>query len=110
MINFAFTEEQESFRIELARYARSRLLPAYRARAASTEFPWDAHKELAEMGVLGIGLPEEFGGTGVSPDDPVTLGLVTETLAYGDVNVAAAPVQSGLVAAQLAEGGSREAC
>jgi cyclohexanecarboxyl-CoA dehydrogenase len=33
--------------------------------------------------------------------------MATETLAYGDVNVAAAPVQSGLVAAQLAEGGSR---
>ena len=43
---------------------------------------------LAGLGVLGIGLPEEFGGTGSSPDDPVTLGLVTETLAYGDVNVA----------------------
>lgn len=110
MVSFAFTDEQEAYRVELARYARTRLLPAYRDRAASTDFPWDAHKELAGLGVLGIGLPEEFGGTGVSPDDPVTLGLVTETLAYGDVNVAAAPVQSGLVAAQLAEGGSREVC
>jgi hypothetical protein len=34
--------------------------------------------------------------------DPITLGLATEALAYGDVNVAAAPVQVGLVAAQLA--------
>jgi cyclohexanecarboxyl-CoA dehydrogenase len=110
MLSFAFTDEQEAYRAELARYARTRLLPAYRDRAASTDFPWDAHKELAGLGVLGIGLPEEFGGTGVHPDDPVTLGLVTETLAYGDVNVAAAPVQSGLVAAQLAEGGSREVC
>ena len=107
MLSFAFTEEQEAYRVELARYARTRLLPAYRDRAAKAEFPWDAHKELAGLGVLGIGLPEEFGGTGVNPDDPVTLGLATETLAYGDANVAAAPVQSGLVAAQLAEGGSR---
>lgn len=110
MLSFAFTEEQEAYRAELARYARTRLLPAYRDRAATTDFPWDAHKELAGLGVLGIGLPEEFGGTGSHPDDPITLGLVTETLAYGDVNVAAAPVQSGLVAAQLAEGGSREVC
>jgi cyclohexanecarboxyl-CoA dehydrogenase len=107
MLSFAFTEEQLAYRAELARYARTRLLPRYRDRAAVAEFPWDAHKELAALGVLGIGLPEEFGGTGVSPDDPVTLGLATETLAYGDANVAAAPVQSGLVAAQLAEGGSR---
>ncbi|WP_028934867.1 acyl-CoA dehydrogenase family protein [Pseudonocardia spinosispora] len=107
MLSFALTDEQEAYRVELARYARTKLLPAYRDRAASTEFPWDAHKELAALGVLGIGLPEEFGGTGTSPDDPVTLGMITETLAYGDVNVAAAPVQSGLVAAQLGEGGSR---
>ncbi|GAA5174279.1 acyl-CoA dehydrogenase family protein [Pseudonocardia eucalypti] len=107
---FGFTEEQEAFRVELDRYARTRLLPAYRDRAAKAEFPWEAHKELAGLGVLGIGLPEEFGGAGVSPEDPVTLGMVAETLAYGDVNVAAAPVQSGLVAAQLAEGGSRAVC
>lgn len=69
---FGFTEEQEAFRVELDRYARTRLLPAYRDRAAKAEFPWDAHKELARLGVLGIGLPEEFGGAGVSPEDPVT--------------------------------------
>jgi cyclohexanecarboxyl-CoA dehydrogenase len=107
MLSFELTEEQQAYRAELARYARARLLPHYRDRAARTEFAWDAHKELAALGVLGIGLPEEFGGAGVGADDPVTLGMATETLAYGDVNVAAAPVQSGLVAAQLGEGGSR---
>ncbi|HEY9418440.1 MAG TPA: acyl-CoA dehydrogenase family protein [Pseudonocardia sp.] len=110
MFNFGFTAEQEAYRVELARYARTRLSPAYRDRAATTDFPWDAHKELAELGVLGVGLPEEFGGTGASPEDPVTLGMITETLAYGDPNVATAPVQTGLISAQLAEGGSREVC
>ncbi|MGH3469317.1 MAG: acyl-CoA dehydrogenase family protein, partial [Thermocrispum sp.] len=61
------------------------------------------HKQLADLGVLGIGLPEEYGGTGEA--DAVTLGLAAETLAYGDVNVASAPVLVGLVAAQLAEHG-----
>jgi cyclohexanecarboxyl-CoA dehydrogenase len=109
-LSLAFTDEQQQFQAELTRYAVSKLMPRYRERAASTEFPWDAHKDLAALGVLGIGLPERYGGTGASPEDPITLGLVTETLAYGDVNVAAAPVQSGLVAAQLAEGGSAEVC
>ncbi len=86
MISFAFTEEQEAFRSELARFARTRLLSACRDRAVSTEFPWDAHKESARLGVLGIGLPEEYGSAGETPDDPVTVGLVAETLAYGDVN------------------------
>jgi cyclohexanecarboxyl-CoA dehydrogenase len=109
-LSFAFTEDQEAFRVELHRYALRRLLPQYRDRAASTDFAWEPHRELASMGVLGIGLPERYGGAGVSPDDPATLGMIAETLAYGDVNVAAAPVQSGLVAAQLAEGGSAEVC
>jgi cyclohexanecarboxyl-CoA dehydrogenase len=54
------------------------------------------------MGVLGIGLPEECGGTGV--EDPILLGLAAETLAEGDVNVASAPVQVGLIGSQLARG------
>ena len=79
------------------------LAPRYNQRAARSEFSWEAHRRLAGLGVLGIGLPEKYGGTGVP--DPVTLGIATEALAYGDVNVASAPVLSGLVAAQLAENG-----
>jgi cyclohexanecarboxyl-CoA dehydrogenase len=53
--------------------------------------------------VLGIGLPEKYGGTGA--EDPVLLGLATETLAYGDVNMASAPIQVGLIGSQLAHAG-----
>ncbi len=104
MISFAFTSEQEDFRRELRRFATSELSPRYAGRAARAEFAWDAHRQLADLGVLGIGLPEKYGGTG--EPDPITLGIATEALAYGDVNVAAAPVQVGLVAAQLAARGS----
>jgi cyclohexanecarboxyl-CoA dehydrogenase len=100
MISFAFTQEQEDFRKELRRFAKTELAPKYSERAAKAEFPWEAHRQLADLGVLGIGLPEKYGGMGDL--DPITLGIATEALAYGDVNVAAAPVQVGLVAAQLA--------
>jgi cyclohexanecarboxyl-CoA dehydrogenase len=100
VISFAFTPEQEDFRKELRRFAESELAPRYRERAAQHEFPWPAHRQLADLGVLGLGLPQKYGGSG--EPDPVTLGLAAEALAYGDVNVAAAPVQVGLVSAQLA--------
>ena len=100
MISFAFSPEQEAFRAELRRFATAELAPRYLDRATAAEFPWRAHRQLAEMGVLGLGLPERLGGSG--DPDPITLGLATEALAYGDANVAAAPVQVGLVAAQLA--------
>lgn len=103
MLSFAFSPEQEEYRVLLRTFATTELAPSYNERASRAEFDWDAHRQLAELGVLGIGLPEKHGGTGEL--DPVTLGLATEALAYGDVNVASAPVLSGLVASQLAENG-----
>jgi len=102
LISFAFTEEQEDFRRGLAQFAHDVLRPGYRERAGKTEFPWDIQRQLGSMGVLGIGLPEEHGGSGV--EDPILLGLAAETLAEGDVNVAAGPVQVGLIGSQLARG------
>ena len=69
MVSFAFTDEQEEFAKTLADFSRRELLPGYRDRAASTAFPFDVLRKLGELGVLGIGLPEEYGGTG--DDDPV---------------------------------------
>jgi cyclohexanecarboxyl-CoA dehydrogenase len=102
VISFEFTRDQAAFQKTLVDFSRKVLLPGYRDRAASTEFPFDILRQLGELGVLGIGLPEKYGGTGA--EDPVTLGLATETLAYGDVNVASAPVQIGLIGSQLMHG------
>src|SRR2546430_13090849 len=103
MLSFAFSAEQEDFRAQLRRFAVAELAPHYIERAARSEFCWEAHRQLAELGVLGIGLPEKHGGTGAP--DPGTLGLATQTPAYRDVNGAAPPVPPVLVAAQLAENG-----
>lgn len=105
MLSFEFSPEQLAFRDVLAEFSRRVLAPGYIRRAAAAEFPWDVQRGLGELGVLGIGLPAEFGGTG--EEDPVLLGLAAETLAFGDVNMAAAPVQTGLIGAQLAMAASR---
>jgi cyclohexanecarboxyl-CoA dehydrogenase len=108
VLSFAFDDAQEQLRGELRAFAAKELAPRYLERAAVADFPWDAHRQLGELGVLGIGLPEEYGGSG--DPDPVTLGLVVETLAAGDVNVAAGPIYTGLVAAQIAAHATPEAC
>jgi cyclohexanecarboxyl-CoA dehydrogenase len=102
LVSFEFTSDQIAFQQTLADFSRKVLLPGYRDRAASTEFPFELLRQLGDLGVLGIGLPEKYGGTGA--EDPLTLGLATETLAYGDVNVASAPVQIGLIGSQLMHG------
>jgi cyclohexanecarboxyl-CoA dehydrogenase len=101
MLDFSFSDDHESFRKTIADFTTRELLPGYTARSASTEFPYALLKKIGDLGILGIGLPEKFGGTG--EDDPVLLGIATETLAYGDVNLASAPIQVGLVGAQLLE-------
>src|SRR5882762_9728295 len=75
MISFDFTPDQTAFQKTLVDFSRKVLLPGYRDRAASTEFPFEVLRQLGELGVLGIGLPEEYGGTGA--EDPVMLGLAT---------------------------------
>jgi cyclohexanecarboxyl-CoA dehydrogenase len=105
VIDFSFTEDQEDFRKTLLAFNEKELLPHYRETSASIEFPFATLKKLGDLGVLGIGLPEEFGGLG--DDDPVLSGLIVETLSRGDVNLGSAPIQVGLTGAQLLHG-SRE--
>jgi cyclohexanecarboxyl-CoA dehydrogenase len=101
-IAFDFTDEQEQFRSVVSRFARERVAPGYRSRARIAKYPMDLHAELGSLGVLGVGLPEKYGGTGA--EDPVLLGIACEELGAADVNIAAAPVAVGLTGSQLAKG------
>jgi cyclohexanecarboxyl-CoA dehydrogenase len=103
-LSFSFTDDQEQFRQAVAGFARRRLAPGYRERSGKDSYPMDLHAEMAALGVLGIGLPEQFGGTGA--EDPIALGIACEEIGAADVNLAAAPVTVGLTGAQLAKGGS----
>src|SRR5256885_16912660 len=82
MLSFVFSPEQEDFRTQLRRFAVAELAPHYNERAARSEFCWEAHRQLGELGVLGIGLPEKHGGTGAP--HPGTPGVAPGTLAHGD--------------------------
>jgi cyclohexanecarboxyl-CoA dehydrogenase len=106
MVSFDFTEDQLALRDTVRRFASKTLAPGYNKRSASHEFFWDEYRQMAEMGLLSIGLPTEFGGTG--EDDFVSLGIACEEIGYGDVNCASVPVTTGLIAAQLALAGSSE--
>lgn len=102
MIDFSFSADQEDFRDTLIAFSDKELLPHYRETSTSTDFPFATLKKLGDLGVLGVGLPEEFGGLGY--DDPVLSGLIVETLSRGDVNLGSAPIQVGLTGAQLLYG------
>ncbi len=73
--------------LELARqFAEERLAPTAGTRDRDEEhFDTEVHRELAELGFLGMRVPEEYDGLGL---DLLTYLYVLEELAWGDAGVA----------------------
>lgn len=84
-MDFELNDEQRSFRDSVRSFARSQLAPDYLPRSKSAEFPWEAHRQVAELGVLGLLAGAEW--SGVEPDF-LAAGVAIEELAYADFNVA----------------------
>jgi alkylation response protein AidB-like acyl-CoA dehydrogenase len=64
MLGFRLTEEQEAFRQAVRGFAEKALAPRVEALEAAEEFPRDVFRELGRLGYLGVGYPEEYGGSG----------------------------------------------
>lgn len=103
------TEEQQEFRQTARRFARERLQAGYIARAAQHAMDWPLMKEMGALGLIGVDLPEEYGGLGVGS---VTAGLIMEEIAYGDFNMSyvqlLASLMGGMVAKHAAPDIARE--
>ncbi len=92
------TEDQKALQDSARRFSRERLLPDYQKREKLGVLDRGLIAEMGRLGLLGMDLPEEYGGMGL---DAVTTGLIAEELAYGDFNVSAVPVGISLNAAIL---------
>ncbi|MDO8654681.1 MAG: acyl-CoA dehydrogenase family protein [Undibacterium sp.] len=58
-----FTAEHEAFRATVKRFVDKELLPHVDAWDEAESFPRALYGRAAELGLLGLGFPEEFGGT-----------------------------------------------
>jgi butyryl-CoA dehydrogenase len=75
------TSEQEMIRDALRAFSRERLAPFAAEWDRQHIFPRQALKELAELGAMGMVVPEEWGGAGM---DYMSLVLALEEIAAGD--------------------------
>jgi butyryl-CoA dehydrogenase len=64
-IDFSLTEDQELMRQEVRRFAEERIRPGVAERDREHRFPEEILREMGEMGLLGIMIPEEYGGPGL---------------------------------------------
>ncbi|MCL7466530.1 acyl-CoA dehydrogenase [Phaeovulum sp. NW3] len=63
-MDFSLTDEQRMFQDSVRRFALNELAEGAAERARRAEYPWDVARRMAEMGLMGIALPEADGGMG----------------------------------------------
>ncbi len=76
-MSFALTEEQELLRAEVRRFAEERIRPGVADRDKNHEFPAEIIAEMGELGLMGMLVPEEYGGAGY---DVLTYALAIEEI------------------------------
>jgi hypothetical protein len=84
-VDFSFTEDQELLRDEVRRFAEERIRPGLAERDREHRFPLDIFQEMGEMGLLGMLVPEEYGGAGM---DTLSYLLAMEEVSRVDPAVA----------------------
>jgi len=64
-VDFSLTEEQEQLRRAVRKFAESEILPHVMEWDEASRFPSEIIPKLADMGLLGIIFPPEYGGAGL---------------------------------------------
>ena len=79
-MDFAFSEEQKLLRDNTIRFAKGELNRHVADRDRDQAFSRDLWKKCAEIGIQGLPVPEQYGGTGL---DALSTAIVLEALGYG---------------------------
>ena len=99
-------EELEMIRDQFRRYASEKVEPhAHDWHLKDELIPMEVIEELAEMGVFGLTIPEEFGGFGLSKASMV---VVSEELSRGYIGVGSLATRSEIAAELILCGGTDE--
>lgn len=77
-MSYFLTEEQELMRNAAREFAETEVKPNAKKLDETHEFPWEWVNKCAELGFLGVSIPEEYGGAGA---DCVSEMLVIEEIA-----------------------------
>ena len=84
-MNFDLTHEQQLVRDTVREFAVSRIAPVAAELDREHRFPYELVAELAELGLMGMTVPQEYGGAGA---DTLSYALAVEELTRIDSSVA----------------------
>jgi glutaryl-CoA dehydrogenase len=105
-IDFALSEEERAIRDNIRQFVDEKVIPVIGKAYVEGRFPKEIVPQMAELGVFGANLPEEYGCAGLSN---VAYGLINQELERGDSGVRSfASVQSSLAMYPIYAFGSEE--
>ncbi len=100
------SDELEMIREQFRRFARDRVEPnAHDWHLKDELIPMDIIEDMAEMGVFGLTIPEEYGGFGLSK---ASMCVVSEELSRGYIGVGSLGTRSEIAAELILCGGTEE--
>ncbi|HLG65973.1 MAG TPA: acyl-CoA dehydrogenase family protein [Ktedonosporobacter sp.] len=105
MMHFDLDEEQSDIRDMVRRFAELEIVPHAEAWDENYYFPREIYTKMAELGLLGMTTPEEYGGSALSR---LTGALVYEQLARGEMATAVGLSVHNMITGSLARFGNEE--
>ena len=105
-MDFDLTEEQKLLQRTIRGFAESELQPGASARDEAAHFPSELIPKMAKLGLMGINIPEEYGGAGL---DAMSAAIAIEELARVDGAVALTVAShNSLCAGHISQFGNEE--
>jgi alkylation response protein AidB-like acyl-CoA dehydrogenase len=105
-MDFRFTDDQRMWRDTVHSFMEKEVGREYtREHDASREFPWEVYRKMADLGWLGLLLPESDGG---SAADPVMFAIFCEGIAKYSLDTAACIMTSMFTATNISSHGTPE--
>lgn len=105
-MDFDLSNEQREFQRVVHDFMAKELRPTARHTDETGEFNWTAVRKMANLGLLGVEVPEEYGGSAL---DPVSVAIVVEELGWACGSTALAiAAHNGLGLGPIVAYGSEE--
>ena len=105
-MSYRFTEEQLMIRSMVRDLARSEFAPKAKQRDKTKEFPADNLQKLGELGLMGMMVPPEYGGSGA---DTVSYVLALSEVAYACASTAVVmSVHNSIVCESILRSGTED--
>src|SRR4030095_7229063 len=84
-MNFELSEQQKLLRQTIRDFACAEIAPGAKQRDESAHFPHELIPKMADLGLFGVMVPEEYGGAGL---DALSFAIIIEEIARVDAAVA----------------------